>query len=84
MANETDHIKLANRNHDILHSLIDEGRFMDWAVTTAFYKAVHIVEAVFANDLHTHSTSHTEREKTLKISRYKAKCTSISYGPFFT
>lgn len=72
MASETDHIRLANRNHDILLQLVDGGAFLDWAVTVAFYKALHVVEAVFCNDLGVHSTSHAEREKTLKIARYRS------------
>lgn len=82
MASEIDYIKLANRNHEILLSLLADGKFMDWSMTVAFYKAVHVVEAVFANDLHVHSTSHTEREKTLKILRYKA--IFKNYGHLFT
>jgi hypothetical protein len=62
--------------------LLAEGAFMDWAMTVAFYKAVHVVEAVLANDCHFHSTSHTEREKSLKLPKYKAIFTS--YGHLYT
>lgn len=82
MASETDHIRLANRNHEVLTVLLGEGRFLDWAATVAFYKAVHVVEAVFANDLHSHSPSHVERERTLKIARYKGIFTN--YGHLLT
>lgn len=71
MASEADHISLANRNHEFLVGLLQEGKFPDWAATVAFYKAVHVVEAVFAADLKRDSTSHTDREDTLKINKYK-------------
>ena len=71
MASEADHISLANRNHDFLVEVLQQGRFPDWAATVAFYKAVHTVEAVFAADLGKDSTSHTDREESLKVAKYK-------------
>jgi len=71
MASEADHISLADRNHDFLVDVLREGRFPDWAATVAFYKAVHVVEAVFAADLGRDSTSHTDREESLKTLKYK-------------
>lgn len=70
MATEIEHLTLANRNHEVLAHLLTDGRFLDWAATVAFYKAVHVVEAVFAN-VGFHSNSHNEREKSLKSPRYK-------------
>jgi hypothetical protein len=55
----------------LLIHLLSNGDYPDWAVTVAFYKAVHIVEAVFAADLRRDSTSHTDREQTRKIPKYK-------------
>jgi hypothetical protein len=72
MADETDHISLANRNHDFLLRLLADGAFPDWVATVAFYKAVHVVEAVFASDRGAHSTSHADREDRLKTPKYKA------------
>ncbi len=69
MASDLDHIRLANHNHDLMLHLLQSGRFGDWATTAAFYKAVHIVEAVFAADMGKHSTSHVDRELTLKIAK---------------
>lgn len=71
MASQADHIALANRNHEALLHLLAEGRFLDWAATIAFYKAVHIVEAVLDSNLGHHSNSHTERERSLKTVRFK-------------
>ncbi len=71
MASQESHIALANRNHEFLLKLLADGAHPDWAATVAFYKAVHIVEAVFFNDVPgKHSTSHSDRERTLKTSRY--------------
>jgi hypothetical protein len=70
MASEKDHIALANRNQQLLDHLIGENSFPDWITTVAFYKAIHVVEAVFANHLSRHSTSHAHREETL--SRFTA------------
>lgn len=67
MASESAHLALANRNQAILlHLLPDITRFGDWIAMIAFYKAVHVVEAAYANTLHTHSTSHNDREQRLK------------------
>lgn len=42
-----DHIELANRNHLAMeHLLVDPAKFAEWIATTAFYKAVQVVEAM--------------------------------------
>jgi hypothetical protein len=70
MASEQNHISLANSNHDLLLHLLSTGTHPDWAATVAFYKAVHIAEAVFFTGFGKHSTSHSDREKTLKMRHY--------------
>jgi hypothetical protein len=70
MAREAEHIALANRNHAALIHLLNDGQFLDWAATVAFYKAVHIAEAVLAANIGHHSNSHTERERALKMARF--------------
>ena len=71
MASEADHLALANANHEMLmHLLPDASQFSAWIVTVAFYKAVHVVEAAFAHHMRRHSTSHDNREKTLKTPAY--------------
>ncbi|MGW8257967.1 MAG: hypothetical protein ACWGMZ_10815 [Thermoguttaceae bacterium] len=73
MASEIDHIKLANSNQKLIEHLIVQNLFHDWLATVAFYKAVHVVEAVFANNLHCHSHSHADREmKLTRTARFKA------------
>lgn len=72
MAKEADHISLANRNHDaLLHLIDDSSRFTEWIATIAFYKAIHVVEAVFASRSDWHSSSHFAREKCLKKGAYQ-------------
>lgn len=71
MAAERDHISLANHNHGLLLHLLGHGGYPDWAATVAFYKAVHVVEAVFAADLHRDSTSHSDREESLKVAKFR-------------
>jgi hypothetical protein len=68
MPNELSHIQQAQHNSQALSCLersVDD--FSDWMTTVAFYKALHLVEAVFANDktiLHGHN--HENRENILK------------------
>ncbi|MEQ1891016.1 MAG: hypothetical protein ABL998_00600 [Planctomycetota bacterium] len=70
MAKASDHIQLANRNQEALAFLLEaDSRFPEWVTTVAFYKAVHVVEAVFvANDLDA-STEHKDRLRKLKSDR---------------
>ena len=71
MAIELDHIRLANRNHQLLTHLLQIGGYPDWVATVAFYKAVHVVEALFAANMGRHSISHADREATLKTAIFK-------------
>jgi hypothetical protein len=60
------HIQLAHHNDEVLEYLL-KGTvgFHDWVVIVAFYKAVHLVEALFAID-GIDSSDHNSREKRLK------------------
>lgn len=71
MAKEQDHIACANRTHSTIgHLLQDRATNSPWIATTAFYKAVHIVEAVFFNDAAIrHTSDHDRREDALKGAR---------------
>jgi len=72
VAAELDHIALANKNHRALVRLIGEpGAHSEWIATIAFYKAVQIVEAVFARHLKIHSHSHDGRIQDLKRPLFK-------------
>ena len=67
MPTESDHIALANRNHDALkHLLSDPEKYSEWIATTAFYKAVQVVEAAFSHE-GKKSHDHRSRNNRLKI-----------------
>jgi len=71
MAAEAEHIASANRIQlTIAHLLEKREQNSPWIATLAFYKALHIVEAVFANDKNIgHSSDHQSRERSLKKTR---------------
>ncbi len=70
MPSEKAHIQLAVRNQEALDHLCgDSERFPEWIATIAFYKALHVVEAVFtrAKGLGLqHGDSHRTRAEILK------------------
>ena len=63
MATEAAHKEKAAVNQRFLETITDD--FPDWLATVAFYKAVHLVEALFATH-GAHSPNHTERNRRLK------------------
>lgn len=65
MANEQAHRLKADQNRDFLRTIGDG--YADWLAVVAFYRAVHLVEAVFARDS-IHSTDHNGRNNLLKRS----------------
>lgn len=74
MAKEEHHISAANVNQQTIeHLCLDVNKFGSWVAVVAFYKALHIVEAVFANDSNIqHTSDHPTREHTLKTThKYK-------------
>jgi hypothetical protein len=72
MASEYDHINLANRNHFTLSVLLqDPLQHAEWIATVAFYKAVHVIEAVFSHETSSHSFNHDNRLAALKVPKYR-------------
>lgn len=70
MANQDEHLQLADHNAEaIKHLLTASPALPDWVTTVAFYKAVHLVEAVFAHDGVGHSGDHARRAAFLKSKR---------------
>lgn len=65
------HLAQAKRNQQTLDYLLKEvDQHSAWVATVAFYKALHLVEAVFATDPNIrHGHSHEEREDFLKSTR---------------
>jgi len=67
VASELIHIELTSRNHRTLLYLLEEHQdHPEWVTTVAFYKAVQVVEAVFAAHSQFHSHGHDARLKELK------------------
>lgn len=71
MANEATHIHQANRNQAVLSDLLSSpSPPWDWIATIAFYKAVHMVEAVFSRNESPpddNSVNHKSRNHVLKL-----------------
>lgn len=71
MPGKSDHEKAARENWKALNFLasrIDD--FPQWVTCVAFYTAVHVVEAIFADEGH-HSDDHADRNQTLKQKRFQ-------------
>ena len=70
MPNFEAHEEAANRNQKVLNCLLENydhspDDFAHWVIAVAFYKALHLVEAIFYTDGF-HSTDHRERNQRLK------------------
>ena len=68
MPTKNAHLQLANVNQSALTYLAKEvDDYPEWVTTVAFYKALHLVEAVFAGDPKVgHSPDHATRMRVLK------------------
>jgi hypothetical protein len=70
VARTSDHIALANRNQDALGFLLGEHtRFPEWITSIAFYKALHVVDAMLDNDGAPVPHDHRSRARILKSDR---------------
>jgi hypothetical protein len=64
------HLQLAARNKEALDYLLRKAeKLPEWIATVAFYRALHLVEALFAHDENEHSHNHEERDQRLKRNR---------------
>ena len=63
MASEAAHLAKANSNQSFLETIGD--KYPDWLAIVAFYKSVHLVEAIFARQGR-QSKSHYGRNMQLK------------------
>lgn len=76
MANLIDYISQANHNKACAQALATGGRFKDWAITAAFYAALHYVESGLESTGLQHSQKscpdrvalHSHRESLVKTS----------------
>ena len=68
------HLAMARRNQEVIQQFLDGGnRHPEWLAVVAFYKALHVVDAVlFADNPARHGGSHHNREHILKTTaRYQ-------------
>ncbi|MDP2982350.1 MAG: hypothetical protein Q8O92_03350 [Candidatus Latescibacter sp.] len=84
MPDESVHILLAKHNQDLINHLLEnKSQFHDWITIAAFYKALHIVEALFFNDPEIrHGQNHENRDRFLKTNN-KYKNIYIHYRPLW-
>jgi hypothetical protein len=69
MPSKEAHIAAAKKNEAALRHLLSGDDHLGWVVTVAFYKALHIVEAVFAVDSKLgvdHTDDHAKRNRILR------------------
>ncbi len=80
MSAEAEHLGLANRNQAALdHLLLDVPKCSEWIAVAAFYKSLHVVEAIFAREPKAcHLHNHHERLAKLKTN----KTYSLLYPPY--
>ncbi len=70
MSSEDAHLALAQRNQVAIDHLLGKpDDCAEWVVTVAFYKALHLVEAVFCHDGIGHGQNHERRDELLKRNR---------------
>lgn len=71
MASESSHLDWANRTQQTISHLLQRPRVNSpWIAIAAFYKALHLVEATFANDPAIgHTADHGSRAEWLKKAR---------------
>lgn len=73
MPDTASHIAVAVRNGDLIkHLLPTKDRHSEWLAVIAFYKALHLVDAMlFCDNSCQHGGDHSERSQILKGNRYK-------------
>jgi len=71
VSSESDHLALADRNQGAIAFLLTEAdNHPDWIATIAFYKAIHLIEALFHRfSTVKHGGNHSNREQILKAWR---------------
>ena len=73
MPSKAAHLAVAAEHKQTLNFLLPQGEdHLRWVVTIAFYRALHIIEAVFAGDPAApvqHTDDHTRRNQILRTQR---------------
>lgn len=73
MPRDSEHIDLATHNIETSFYLFSGGsKYCDWTATTAFYAALHIIDAIlFKHHNKKHGQTHGVREAILKAKSYQ-------------
>ncbi len=74
MPDSANHLAVAKRNGELIqHLLQTNDRHSEWVAVVAFYKALHLVDAMLFRDHHSkHGGDHIERQQLLKrTTRYQ-------------
>jgi hypothetical protein len=89
MAAEKQHLQEARHNESLARHLAEDMTYRDWVITTAFYAALHYVEANFAKRFGLHGedqdrqSPHIWRLEILSDkSRYSTAC-RLAYGRLY-
>ena len=70
MPSESDHLALAAHNQETIAFLLTGGdRFADWTVTVAFYRALHLVDAMLDRIEGIDGIDHQQRSLILRSNR---------------
>lgn len=70
MPKENDHLVLAQHNQEAIDFLLTGGdRFPDWIATVAFYKALHLIDALLDREYGLDGIDHGNRRHILKQNR---------------
>lgn len=86
MPSKDAHVAAALHNQRVIEYLYERiDDFPDWVVTVAFYKALHVVEAVFAGDAKAssrHFDTHHDRNVELRKNKRYSNIWK-GYGPLY-
>lgn len=80
MPSEQSHIIAAQSNHETLRYLLQEAdNHLPWIGTVAFYKALHVIDILFARE-QCHPTTHADRMRILAKDN-RMKCIFSHFKP---
>lgn len=84
MPDKDSHLAVANRNRVLIDQLLAAGnQHAEWVAVIAFYRALHLVDAVlFVEHPARHGGSHEQRNQLLKTTRKYANLNKY-YRPLF-
>jgi len=71
MADRKNHLAVAAKNEELIqHLILTKARHSEWVAVIAFYKALHLIDAMlFCDHSCKHGGDHKERQRVLKTTR---------------